>query len=147
MIDLYKKHPFLHDLEDTYVYKIISISSIVTINKGELFIRNGEYAEYFYLLINGLVEVKYEDISIQIIESGDIVGWSFLVYPYKWNFDVITLKDSILIQIDADKFKELMNNDKILEGIIYKKFFTVVANRLKSTRLKMIEIIKNKNNK
>jgi len=68
------------------------------------------------------VEIKYEDISIQIIESGDIVGWSFLIYPYKWNFDAVTLKDSIFIAVDTDKFKELLTNDKIFEGIIYKNF-------------------------
>ena len=142
MIDLYKKHPFLHDLEDSYIYKIISISNIVTVSKGEILIKMGEYASKFYLLMNGLVEVKYEDISIQFIESGEVVGWSFLIYPYKWNFDVIVVKDSILISIDADKFKDLLNNDKVFEGIIYKKFFIIVANRLKNTRLKIIDLIK-----
>jgi len=147
MLELYKKHPFLHDLDDSYIYKIISISKLITINKDEVFVKNGEYAQDFYFLISGLVEIKYEDISIQIIESGDIVGWSFLIYPYKWNFDAVTLKDSIFIAVDADKFKELLTNDKIFEGIIYKKFFIVLANRLKNTRLKMIELIKNKKSK
>lgn len=142
MIDIYKKHPFLHDLEDPYIYKIISISNITGINKGEYFIKSGEYAKYFYLLISGLVEVRYEDISIQIIETGDVVGWSFLIYPYKWNFDVVTLKDSILIQIDSDKFKELLDNDKIFKGIMYEKFFLIVANRLKNTRLKLVLLYK-----
>lgn len=104
----------MHDLDDSYIYKIIFISKLVIINKNEVFIKNGEYAQDFYLLISGLVEIKYEDISIQIIESGDIVGWSFLIYthiiyPYKWNFDAITLKDSIFIAVDASKFKELFN--------------------------------------
>jgi hypothetical protein len=40
MLDLYKKHPFLPDVDDSYIYKIISISKLVTINKAEVFIKN-----------------------------------------------------------------------------------------------------------
>jgi hypothetical protein len=60
---------------------------------------------------------------------------------------LLQLKIVFLSAVDADKFKELLTNDKIFEGIIYKKFFIVLANRLKNTRLKMIELIKNKKSK
>ncbi len=141
MVDSYiKNHSFFHGWDDKYLQNIIDISHLRTFPKDYRIIEEGFYADKFFIIVSGLVEVKSMDIVLQILGAGEVVGWSWLIPPYTWNFSVDTIKETICIVIDTEKLKEIFKKEKEIELLIYKSMFFVVSNRLKGARQKIVEL-------
>ncbi len=141
IIDFIKNHYFFHNWKEEYINLILEISSIKTFPKNTRIINEGFFADSFFIIVNGLVEVKYMDIVLQVLGSGEVIGWSWLIYPYTWSFSVDTVKDTVTISIDAEKLRNLFNEYKEIECNIYKSMFSIVSNRLKSARQRIVEHI------
>lgn len=141
MIENYiKNHSFFHGWKEEYINHIIEISSLQTFPKNQRIIEEGFFARFFYIIVTGLVEVKEMDIVLQMLGPGEVVGWSWLIPPYTWNFSVDTVKDTIAIVIDSEKLKELFLKNKEIECLVYKSMFFVVTNRLRGSRQKIVEL-------
>ncbi|MFN4220068.1 MAG: Crp/Fnr family transcriptional regulator [bacterium] len=140
IIDFIKNHSFFHGWKEEYLEKILEISSLETFPKGHRIINEGFSADKFYIIVNGLVEIKSMDVSLQLLGAGEILGWSWLIYPYVWNFSAECVKETIAVSIDAEKLRKIFEEIKEIECLIYKNMFNIVSNRLKSARQKIIEL-------
>ncbi|MCS7244204.1 MAG: cyclic nucleotide-binding domain-containing protein [Candidatus Calescibacterium sp.] len=138
--DYIKNHTFFHNWKQEYIDKIVDISSLETYPKNHRIISEGFYADKFYIIIAGLVEIKSMDIVLQMLGPGEVIGWSWLVPPYTWNFSVDTIKETIVVSINSEKLKKIFESNREIECLIYKSMFFVVSNRLKISRQKIVEL-------
>src|SRR5262245_58319398 len=65
---------------------------------GELLFGQGDPADTFFVLRRGSVALEVfvpaqGAVTIETIEAGDVVGWSWLFEPYRWHFDGRALGD------------------------------------------------------
>ena len=63
---------------------------------GEYLFREGDQADTFYLVRHGRVQLETfvpgrGAVTIQTVDEGDVVGWSWLFPPYRWHFDARAL--------------------------------------------------------
>ena len=64
--------------------------------EGERLFRQDDPADTFYVLRQGSVALETfvparGPLTIDTIEAGDVVGWSWLFAPYRWHFDARAL--------------------------------------------------------
>ncbi|MCK4302256.1 MAG: cyclic nucleotide-binding domain-containing protein, partial [candidate division Zixibacteria bacterium] len=86
------EHPFLEGMDVDQVQLLVGCASNVFFQANEFLFREGEPADTFYFIRHGKVSIEThvpqrEPIVIQSQDEGEILGWSWLVPPYRWHFD------------------------------------------------------------
>jgi signal-transduction protein with cAMP-binding, CBS, and nucleotidyltransferase domain len=90
------QHPFLVGLSPHHLRLLSNCAVLASFTTGELIFKEGHPANCSYLIQKGKVALecrgKDGDTLIQIIGSGDVLGWSWLFPPY-WAASMYTVAD------------------------------------------------------
>ncbi|HNC43237.1 MAG TPA: cyclic nucleotide-binding domain-containing protein, partial [Acidobacteriota bacterium] len=86
------EHSFFKDIEPQYLKLLVGCASNVRFQPGQFLFRCGEEANSFYLIRHGRIAVELfapnrGAITVQTVSEGEILGWSWLIPPYRWHFD------------------------------------------------------------
>lgn len=136
---LVAEHPFLAGMSPEHV-KILAASAMQTqFAAGEMIFREGEPANRFYLIQEGCVALESapqdrEEVLIQTIGAGDVLGWSWLFPPYYWHFDARTVEPTRAIFFYGTRLREQCEENPGLGFELMKRFAQVLIKRLQSTR-------------
>lgn len=112
---------------------------------GEYLAREGETANTFYLIQSGHVQLESkrdQGVSIQGAGPGEIVGWSWIVPPHRWQFDCVAREDVTGLAFDAAWLREKIEADHELGYHILRKLLDVIATRLSDTRTHLRELLR-----
>jgi CRP-like cAMP-binding protein len=138
-------HAFTEGMEGEHVQKLADCASPIEIPGGQYIFRQGESADYFYLLIDGSADIELFSASggpvvLQKIGPGSVLGWSWLVSPYRWRFDARTVEKVTALKIDVVKLRNLMETDSQFGFEILQRFLQIVGERLESERIKLLDV-------
>ena len=112
---------------------------------GAYILRDGEKSDTFHLLCHGTVAIELAApprgrILIQTLDVGDTIGWSWLVPPYRWNFDARAVSLVRTLEIDAQKLRELAERDHDFGYRLLQRLVPLIAGRLTAARLQMLDL-------
>src|SRR5262245_13780744 len=98
--------PFFQGLDPGYVQFIAGCARTVRYEAGEYIFREGESATHFYVLREGLVALetmaaRHQPVTIQTIETEEVLGWSWLFPPYRWHFSARVIEPVRAISLDG----------------------------------------------
>ncbi len=138
-------HRFLKGLDKRFLKKIIPHAAFVTFNAGKLIFRQGEKAAFFYLLTQGRVAVELYSpergsLLIETLDAGDVLGWSWLVAPYKWRFNAQAIAETRAIAIDGERLRKLCEEDYELGYLVFKRFLDVITARLEAANIQILDL-------
>ena len=99
-------HEFFSEFSDDVLKFLCECSSTREIKKGQILFRQGEHADKFYVIRNGRISLQMPAImgptlEIQTLDKDQVLGWSWLISPYQWNFQTKAEEDSELLQFDG----------------------------------------------
>ncbi len=139
------EHPFLKGLEPRYLKIIVGCASNVRFNAGQFLFREGEEANRFYMIRQGKVAVeihagKRGSIIVQTVGEGGVLGWSWLIPPYRWRFDARAVELTRAIALDAKCLRTKSEEDHNLGYELLKRFSDIVVERLDATRLQLLDL-------
>lgn len=139
------EHPFFAGLDARYVQIIAGCASNVVFNEGQTIFREGEEADRFYLIREGRVALEVHaagigTLTIQTLDAGDILGWSWLVPPYRWHFDARAVEQTRAIALDGDCLRRKCEEDHDLGYELLKRFAEIITQRLQATRLQLLDV-------
>lgn len=139
------EHPFFKGISPEFLKVLAGFGHHVHFNGGTYLFYEGDEAANFYLLQKGRIALGTNIpgpgmVTVETIDAGDVVGWSWLIPPYKWNFSARIVEDVEAIVIDAAKLRTVAEQDHDLGYQLYQMFFPVVLNRLQATRLQLLDI-------
>ena len=77
---------------------------------------------------------------IQTIRDGDVLGWSWLFPPYRWNFDIRAVELIRAIALDAKCLRTKCDEDHDLGYEMMKRFSVILVERLRATRLQVLDL-------
>lgn len=145
--NILKSHPFLKDFEDNYLKQIVGCASNVVFRENELIFRQGDEAAKFYLIRTGKVALEINgrekgNIRILTIGPGQIVGWSWIVSPYKWHFDAYAMEEVRAIALDGECLRKKGEDDPKLGYEMLKRFSHILEQRLNATRMQLLDVYK-----
>src|SRR5581483_955993 len=114
-------------------------SSNVSFTEGQLIFTSQQEADSFYILRSGEVGlvVPYEHgaIEVQKLYKGDILGWSWLLPPYKWVLKARALTRVEAVKIDAKRLRGLFGTHPEFEREVLKHLMPIVIQRLNALQL------------
>jgi CRP-like cAMP-binding protein len=142
---LLAEHPFFADMDPAALETIVGCCSNAVFRPGSYIFRQGEPANHFYLIREGMVSLEiyvpgHEPIVVQTLEDGEILGWSWLVPPYTWSSDARTASTARVLKLDAACLRKKMETDKVLGYEIYKRFIPLMGARLAGSRVRIVEL-------
>lgn len=137
-----KKCDLFSYLEEEHLQILAENGKIFTYEPQEFIFSTRDEAKNFYIVKEGEISLHHfsperGSIKIETVQVGEIVGWSWLVQPYKWKFDCLTECGAVLISFDAKKIREEMENNYLFAYRLQSIFTKIIAERLHSTRIRL----------
>ncbi len=142
---LLRELPFFHGLDDDQVKFLTGCASNVRFRAGEFLVREGGEANATFLIRSGRVALEIEVPGrgvrqIQTVEEGEILGWSWLYAPYRWQFDARAVGLVRAIEFDGTCLRNKCEFDHDLGYEIVKRLLYQVHQRLERTRLQLLDV-------
>jgi CRP-like cAMP-binding protein len=112
---------------------------------GALLLREGEPADTFYLLRSGMVVLELhapgrDPLRIQTLSAGDVVGWSWLFAPHRWQMDARALEPCRVVAFDGACLRGKCESDHELGYQLMRRFAASVVERLQATRFQLLDL-------
>jgi CRP/FNR family transcriptional regulator, cyclic AMP receptor protein len=112
---------------------------------GERIMREGDPADKFYVIRDGAVALETVvpargPVVLQTLHDGDLLGWSWLVPPYRTAFDARALGTTHVVAIDGACLRGKSEADPALGYDLLKLLSTVFVQRLQDTRLRLLDL-------
>jgi CRP-like cAMP-binding protein len=112
---------------------------------GVELLREGEPADTFYLIRKGMVALEVHapgsgPLRIETLQDGDVVGWSWLFFPYRWQMDASTVQPSSLIAFDGACLRGKCDEDHELGYQLTRRFAARLLETLQATRLQLLDV-------
>ena len=139
------EHPFFTGLEERHIQLIVGCAKNVRFDEGEIVFHEGDPAEQFYFIREGLVAVELMIpqrgfATLQTVSEGEVLGWSWLLAPYRWRFGARTLQPTRALAFDGKCLRGKCEDDHDLGYELLKRFTNVVTERLEATRLQLLDL-------
>lgn len=139
------EHPFFVGLGDEAIRLITGCATQVRFEPGHYVIRTGQEAKSVYLIRHGAVSIEiaapgWDPIAIQTITDGEVLGWSWLVPPYHVAYDARVVAPTLAIAMDGTCIRDKCERDPRLGYELYKRVSGLMAERLQSTRLQLLDV-------
>jgi CRP/FNR family cyclic AMP-dependent transcriptional regulator len=111
---------------------------------AELF-REGGRADRFFLIREGSVALELDapgrgTLVIETLQAGEVVGWSWLFEPYRWQFDARAREPIRAVAFDGACLRGKCEADHELGYQLMRRFAGSITERLQATRLQLLDV-------
>lgn len=143
LVGMFKSHAFLNQLGDRLLLLLASGARPFRAAPDTYLARNAEPAHAFYLIQSGHVAIEVPatvggTAPLQTVGPGEVVGWSWLLPPHRWQFDARALDEVQGIAFDATWLRDQCEQNHELGYHLLKQLLTVVSARLAATRRQLL---------
>ena len=142
--DYLSDHAFFSGMDNSYVKFLSDSANELQMKTGDVLFQYGKPADKFYLLRQGKVSIQVPALmgpalDIQTLGDDQILGWSWLIPPYRWSFLARALEDSDLIEFDGSAILARCQEDPKFGYELFKRFASLMSERLDAARQKMMD--------
>ena len=139
------EHPFFVGLEPEAMELVVGCAQNVHFRQGELLFRTGGQADTFYVIRRGRVALDIHDaergtLVIASPGEGEVVGWSWLVPPYRWVFDARAATSVSAVALDGACLRGKCDRDPVLGYALMQRVAQVMLERLQDARLRLLDL-------
>ena len=137
--------PFFGGMEEPYLQLFVDCASNVRFNAGEMIFREGEEANTFYLIRHGRVALETSapqvgSVIIRTLGEGEVLGFSWMVAPYRWRFDARAVEPVRAIALDGRWLRGRSEEDHDLGYELMKRCAQVMEQTLQAARLQLLDV-------
>jgi len=136
-------HPFLVGMNRADLALLTDCAIPVHFKSGQIVLREGEFANRFYLIESGRVGLESgksfgDPVVIEAIGPGDLLGWSWMLPPYVWHFSARAVEPTEAIFFYGTILREYCERDHSLGYELFKRMSPIMLRRLQAAREKML---------
>lgn len=144
MRDLIVAHPFFKGLHPRHVHLLAECASLERFGMGQDIFREGQPANRFYIVHRGRVALqtfvpRTGAETVQTIEGGGALGWSWLYPPYEWQFSARAVEPVEAVAFDAVSLREKAGENHDFGFDLLLRVGRVMLETLQGTRRKLVE--------
>ena len=138
-------HSLLAGLDEKYLKILEDSASEVSMLRDQIVFQHGEQANQFYIIEGGRISLDIAIpgrgiIPVQTIHTGEVLGWSWIFSPYRWQFNARALEETIAISFDAERLRHTIDADHEFGFQMMMRFSAVMMERLQATRLRLVDV-------
>jgi CRP/FNR family transcriptional regulator, cyclic AMP receptor protein len=142
---LLRTSPLFADLDGSSLLALARYGDEARFEVDHLLARDGWPADRFYVLLEGTVSLEVHEpgddpIPIETLTVPEVVGWSWLMPPFRWHFDVRAVTPVRAVAIEAEALRVAMAGNPSLGYALMARFARVLLRRLQSTRLRLVAV-------
>ena len=125
--------------------KVADTAQEVSFAARKRLFEEGGHASGCWLIRSGLIALESVvpgrgAIVLQTLGPGDVLGWSWLVPPNRWQFGAVTMTPVTAVELDTGRLRALMDADPELCCRLTRGMFDAVLDRLQNTRLRLLDV-------
>ena len=146
LLDSLQTIPWFQEISLEHFEKIAEISRLVEVDANQELFREGDPEDYLYIVLQGRVAIEMfvpgrGRVRIYTAEAMDVVGWSSVTpVVRRRTAGAQAVLPSCLIRLDAVCLLQLCEEDPHLGYIVMRRMANVVASRLLTTRLQLLDM-------
>ena len=145
MEEVLGSHPFFAGLNADAMRLIAGCASNVHFAEGEFLFEEGHEADQFWVIRRGRVAMQMESpgqgaIVTDTMDEGEVVGWSWLVPPYRFFADGRAVTPVSATALDGACLRGKCEADPELGYQLLKRVTSVMYQRLQSTRIRLLDL-------
>ncbi|ACL72221.1 cyclic nucleotide-binding protein [Thioalkalivibrio sulfidiphilus HL-EbGr7] len=145
LLEILKDQPFFEGLREADMRLLAAGASLRTFRADETLFREHEEAAAFYLIRSGRValESRLPGRRAEVfmtLGQGEVLGWSWLMPPYRWHYSARALEETHAVHFDAPALHACMDRDPVLGYALYQRFAALIVQRLQAARLQAMDI-------
>jgi CRP-like cAMP-binding protein len=139
------EHAFFSGLNPEYIEFMAGCAKNVVFESGMYLFKQGDGAEWFYVLREGVVAIEVPairggSVRISTVGTDEILGWSWLLPPNIYQFDARALAKTRALALDGKCLRQKCDEDTDLGYEMMKRFSKVMTERLQETRLQLLDV-------
>ncbi len=143
--DLLATHPFTQGLDDEILRLIAGCATNVVFEAGSYLFREGGSADRFFLLRHGTVALEMfvpgeGAQTFLTVKSGEMLGVTWLVPPYRWAYDARAVELTRAIAFDATCLRDKCEADHHVGYELMKRFVPPLVQRLHAAHMQVADI-------
>jgi len=143
--EILRQHPFLADLSEEHMQILIGCASNVRFAEGAYLIQEGQLANKLFLLRTGRVALDINIapkgvLRIQTVGPGEVLGWSWMISPYRWHFSGVAVAETRAVALDGECIRKKCEDDHDFGYDMLKRLSHVVERRLEATRMQLLDL-------
>ena len=145
LTEILRSHPFLLGLSDEHMETLAGCASNVVFEEGSELIHEGETADTFFLIRTGRVALEMDvsergHLRIQTVGPGEVLGWSWLVSPFKWHFSGVAVVHVHAIALDGTCLRAKCEGNPLFGFEMLKRLANVMERRLEATQRQLLDV-------
>jgi CRP/FNR family cyclic AMP-dependent transcriptional regulator len=138
-------HPFFTGLDADALALVSGCATNVSLAAGEFLFREGEPADWFFVIRRGRVAIEVHapaagTVVLDTADAGDIVGWSWLVPPYRWLFDARAVEATGAVTFNGRCLRDKCEEDPRLGYELTRRVTRVMSDRLVAARVRLLDL-------
>ncbi len=142
---LLREHPFFAGFDAEALDLLAGCAANERFEPGRYLAREGDPADKFYFIRHGTVAIEIrvpgrDPLIVDTLHAGEILGWSWIVPPYRWTDDARAVELVRAVSMDAACLRGKCDRDHTLGHEFFRRVAPVIAERLSSTRLRLVDM-------
>lgn len=135
-----RQSAFFEEFRPRHMEKLLALGSEVLFAKDEVIFREDEESRLFYVILSGRVALEANIGGrirrIQTLFANDELGWSAMLSRRR-HFQARALEPVRAMAFEGEALREACRDDPYFGCAFLERMFTVVAERLQSTRIQL----------
>ncbi|BBX20293.1 hypothetical protein CRI77_03985 [Mycolicibacterium duvalii] len=139
------KFPIMASLAPAALDALARSGRGVSYPSGQRLFSEGQPAQRCWLIRSGQIALDTRvpgrgTVTMQTLGPGDLLGWSWLVPPYRWQFGARTTEPVDAVEFDATSLMRLADADPQVGYAVTRMLLGVVLDRLHATRARLLDL-------
>jgi CRP-like cAMP-binding protein len=131
-------------LPQTQRERLMELAKEVSFPEDSRIFEAGGTADRFWVIRSGAVSLDQQvtpqrRVTVAGLGAGDLLGWSWLFPPYRWDFGAEAFSPVRAYEFDASAVLALCVEDPLLGLSLVRIVAEILAHRLELTRSKLME--------
>lgn len=138
-------HPFFEGFDKEVIALLAGCAQNVHFRPDELLFQEGQPAQHFYLVREGRVAIQLHELAgganiLDTVDAGEVLGFSWLVPPYRWVFDARATMDTRAVSFDAECLRAKCDADPAVGYVLMSRVALVMHQRLEAARVRLLDL-------
>ena len=137
--------PVFAQLPEAELELISSTARTVRFAARQRLFSEGQPAQGCWLIEDGRVALDMAvpgrgQVVLQTLGPGDVLGWSWLVPPYRWHYGATAVLPTTATELDTEQLRALAEQDPRFGYTLVLTLFEAVLQRLQATRARLLDL-------
>jgi CRP/FNR family cyclic AMP-dependent transcriptional regulator len=142
--ELLRRYPYFAGVDAERLVVLARMAQEVTAAADEVFFREGDTLDRFYIVIEGEVAIvtdlpnKDRQIVVSTVGPGEVFAWSGLVPPHLATSSARAVTQCRVIAFDCNKMRARFDEDNALGYVMMQRLAQVMGDRIRDMHIEAL---------